>query len=217
MNKICLILTTTVYIHDKLYIYQKNTEERLKLYIKSIKQWLDLTHFYILVVDNSGYTFPELKEINCNDRFQIISFKENEIPEANYLLNNKHKGASELFSINYAFTNSKFFNICDYVIKVTGRYFIPQFEKYIYSILEFDNVDALCQNEQTRCEFLGCKKEYFNILFNISLKQNDGMYNNHIEFLYNERLQKFNKVAICKKMYIDPTQQGGINKINYYL
>ena len=84
-----IILTTTIFVQDKIYIHQIDPEERINTYLTSINKWLNLTNFNILVVDNSGYTFPEFEE---NERLQLFSFKENEIPEANYLLDNKSKG-----------------------------------------------------------------------------------------------------------------------------
>jgi hypothetical protein len=205
-----IILTTTVFVQDKLYIFQNNPQERINTYLTSINKWLNNTDFNILVVDNSGYTFSEFEE---NEHFQIISFKENEIPEANYLLQNKSKGASELFAINYAFNNCKFKEKSKYIIKITGRYFIPNLKEY----LALNNFDVICQNGMNRCELVGCKKIHFNKLFNISLQQNDGSYCNHIEFLYNERINTFDKILICKQLEIEPTQQGGINQICTYL
>ena len=40
----------------------------------------------------------------------------------------KVKGHHELYAINYAYNNSKIIKTCDYLIKITGRYFIPTFE-----------------------------------------------------------------------------------------
>jgi len=209
-----IILTTTVYINpNKYYIFQNNSEERINVYLSSIKQWLNKTNFKILVVDNSGYPFNEFEE---NDRFQIISFKENELPEASYLLNNNSKGASELFSINYSFNNCKF-NFVKNVIKVTGRYFIPNFEEYLKEIEIFGEFDIICQNDLERCEMLGCNKLHFESLFNTSLQLNDQTYCNNLEDLYMERKNLFNKILICKEFEISPTQRGGINKINYFL
>jgi hypothetical protein len=208
-----IILTTTVFVQDKLYIFQYNPKERINTYLISINKWLNNTDFNILVVDNSGYTFPEFEE---NDRFQIISFKENELPEATYLLENKSKGASELFAINYSFNNCKFKEKSKYIIKITGRYFIPYFKEYI-NLYDLNLFDVICQHGMNRCELVGCKKSFFNKLFNISLQQNDGFYCNHIEFLYNERINTFDRIFICKPLEIEPTQQGGINKICTYL
>jgi len=53
-----------------------NPSDRLEFYLKSIKQWLDLTNFKICVIENSGYTFSELSEYTnkYNDRFEILRF-----------------------------------------------------------------------------------------------------------------------------------------------
>ena len=208
-----IILTTTIFVQDKIYIHQIDPEERINTYLTSINKWLNLTNFNILVVDNSGYTFPEFEE---NERLQLFSFKENEIPEANYLLDNKSKGASELFAINYSFNHCKFKENSKFIIKVTGRYFIPNFEEYIENV-NVNEFDVICQNGMNRCELIGCKKKHFNIVFNVSLQLQNWQYCNHIEFLYTERINIFDKILICKKLYIHPTQQGGINQICDYL
>jgi len=209
--EILIILTATVFVQNKIYIYQTDAQERLQIYLKSIKQWIS-TGFNIIIVENSGYTFPELEETS---KLQIISYREKDIPECAYLLQNNSKGASELFSINYAFNNCKF-KQSSFIIKVTARYFIPEFENYLKCI-NLNNFEIICQNDPMRCEFLGCNKQSFNKFFNISLILKDQSYCNHIEQLYNERINNFDKVLMCKKMFIEPTRHGGINLVNYYL
>jgi len=210
-----IVLTTTVFVQEnKLYLFQIDPQERINTYLLSIKQWLENTKFNILVVDNSGYQFLEFLEFKENDRFQIISFKENEIPEAKYLLEDKNKGASELFAINYGVKKCKFFDF-NFIIKVTGRYFIPDFEEYLK--INLKNIDTVCQYGIGRCEMVGCKKKYFDKLFNISLQLENWQFCNHIEFLYTERINAFDKILICKPLQIQPTQQGGVNNICYYL
>jgi len=59
-------------------MYQKNTQERIDLYLKSIKKYLYKTNLNIVVVENSGYNFHELqkeKELFKN-RFEVITFTE---------------------------------------------------------------------------------------------------------------------------------------------
>ena len=73
-----IILTTTVVVQNKCYLHQTDPMERLNVYIKSIRQWIQ-TPFKIVVVENSGYTFPEFKQSNT---LEIISFKESMLPEA---------------------------------------------------------------------------------------------------------------------------------------
>ena len=201
---VVIILTTTVFVQDKCYLHQKDPDERLKIYQKSIKQWLD-TGLKIIVVENSGYLFNESHEYQ-SDKFEIISFDEKTLPEARYLRTNNSKGASELFSINYALKNTKLkFN---FVIKITGRYFIPEFEEYI-SKLKFD---CVIQNDRSSCEIIGCKLTETSHLFNTSDLLN-GESCNHIEFLYKHRISQFNKVLILKKLKVSPTPMGGANVI----
>ena len=82
-----ILLTATVNVQAKPIIYQRNKQERLNTYLKAIRQWLTKTNFKIVLVENSGYTFPELqqeKEI-FKDRFEIIYFQESQVKEAKYL------------------------------------------------------------------------------------------------------------------------------------
>jgi len=205
-KKSVIILTTTVNVQDKCYLHQTDPRERLSNYIKSIKQWKQ-SLFKIIVVENSGYQF----DFQQNDNFEIISFNESELPEASYLRGNNSKGASELFSINYAIKNSKLIKPTDFIIKVTGRYFIPGFEKF-----DLTNFDAVCQNDRGSCEIIGCKYSEISTMFNTSDILN-GKACNHIEFIYKNRFTKMNKILILPKLSISGTQMGGANVIRYSL
>ena len=106
-----IILTSTINVNlKKCYLFQKDANSRLDTYLKSILQWLYKTNFNIILVENSGYNYNELnneKEI-YKHRFEVITFIEDELEEARYLKNNNSKGASEIFSIQYAFFHSIF-------------------------------------------------------------------------------------------------------------
>jgi len=206
-SPVTIILTTTVNVQPKCYLYQTDPIERLSIYKESIKQWIS-TNFKIVVVENSGYTFPEFME---NDTFEKITFNESELPEAGYLKGNSSKGASELFSINYAINNSRILKPGDFIIKITGRYFIPDFNVNLLS-----GFDALIQNDRESCEIIGSSWSYKDIVFNISDILN-GEPCNHIEFLYKNRILNLNKVMVLKKLKIEGTRMGGANVIRYSL
>ena len=193
---VCIILTTTVYPQNKSFIFQKDPISRIKSYTKSIQQWSQSTTLPIFVVENSGYQFVEQPK-----GIQFISYNESEIfPQ---LAKNDSKGTSEMYSISYA---KQFLpKDCTFVIKITGRYFIPNFEKYIKCIHGYD---ILCQNNYTRCEIVGCHFKNFDIFFNVSPD-----LDNHIEFLYKKRVYKFDKIYHLPIIPITPTPMGGINKI----
>ena len=196
---VVIVLTTTVYPQNKCFIYQSNYMERIKSYLKSIHQWIEHTLLPIIVVENSGYTFPELKKWE-SDRFKIVSFDES--IEAPHLVNNNSKGVSELWSILYI---KKYLINFDFVIKITGRYFIPNFKVNPFGY------DAVCQNSGSQSELIGCTISKFDYFFNPCTDCN------HIEFLYKQRLQSLNKVLMLPKLPIEPTCMGGIEKILHFL
>lgn len=214
-NNVTIILTATITCKDSIvYLIQKDPFERLNSYLKSVKKWLYNTNFNIVLVENSGYTFEELskeKEL-FKHRFEVISYIESEEESANYLTNIPSKGASEIYQINYAFYNStlihnKKSNI-NFIIKVTGRFFIPELEAYIsqYNLNEFQ---ALSQHNRKRCEMVGSHVQSFRYIFHTQLINAKGEYDGHVENIYKERINNCKKKLRCKLFNIEPTQRGG--------
>ena len=159
-----IILTTTVNVNfNKCWLFQTKFNDRLNAYLKAILRWLNDTNLNIVLVENSGYKFEELKEEleKHKDRFEIISFNEKELDEAKYLENDNSKGASEMFAINYAFYNSNLAKKSTFIIKITGRYFIPEFEDYLKEF-NLDNYNGLTQFCNDRCKIVGSHIKNFN-------------------------------------------------------
>jgi len=231
MDNILIILTSTVNVnYYKTYLFQTDPNERINTYLKSIKQWLENTNFRICLVENSGYTFPELDDcFNLyKDRFEIITFDENYLPpELQHLKYNNSKGAGEMYSIIHAFNTSKFKSTTDFIIKITGRYYIPDFEFFLLSntiqnrlagvsIYDNDNsIIGLRQSNDLRCEILGIHKIFFNLLFELNLSDEMGIFNPHVEAVYRSRflLLNQNKILVCPTFNIEPTQTGGNDSI----
>ena len=216
LSDICIILTCTVNVGKNIRVLaQKDSNERKQLYLNSINSWINYTPFNIIVVDNSGYTFPELTP---TDKLQIVSYTEEALPEParSILASDPSKGIHEIYAINYAYRNSKFTN-CDFIIKVTGRYYIPNLETYLKEPLP----DFIRQNNNSRCELVGCKKEYFNYLFNVSLEYNGNEHNrDFIEIIYKRRIDnmdKIKKVLNLQPLKIPATRTGSGGVINQYL
>ena len=217
LNNITIILTSTVNINEKKNsIHQKNKDERINTYLRSVLQWLNKTNFNIVLVENSGYNFNELnneKEI-YKDRFEVITFKENELDEAKYLKDNNSKGASEIFAINYAFNNSNIIknNKTNFIIKITGRYFINELEDYLLSY-NLNEYDCLTQNDRKRCEMVGSHINNFSNIFNIMLLDKNNKYEEHIENIWEYRTSQYDKILVCKEFNIEPTKRGGLDQI----
>jgi hypothetical protein len=207
-NNTMIILTSTVNVnHNKSWLYQRDMNVRLSIYLKAVKEWLEKTNFKICLVENSGYNFDCLNEYaeKYKDRFDIISFDEKE--EAMHLLFNNSKGASEIFSINYAYNkllkNKKLQNI-EYIIKITARFYIPDF----YNYLENKNFLAIRQNNNNRCEMVGCHISMFYNVFDPNI------FHGHVESVYKARIDSItkDKVLNCVVFNIESTQRGGANE-----
>ena len=102
---ICIILTANINGNDVKYDsnQNKNKKEKISLYVNKISKWLKFTKLKVVLIENSGYTFPELPE--NNERFEKITFTYKNIPtiDSHNLLYSKSKGYHEIYAIRYAF------------------------------------------------------------------------------------------------------------------
>jgi len=107
--KFCILLTTC-YNRENYTDVEKN--EIQNLYINVIYDWLYRTDLPMFVVDSSGYKYPQFS----NTRLRVCSFI---YPQS------KSSTVAEANSINYALDNCTELSNYDYVIKITGKYYIP--------------------------------------------------------------------------------------------
>lgn len=171
------------------------------------------TKFNIVLVENSGYHYDELnneKEIYKN-RFEVITFNENNLEQAQYLKRDRSKGSSEIFAINYAYYNSKLIHSSNFIIKITARFFIDELEQYL-SLFDLNEYNCLTQQDRDRCEMVGSHYKYFPDIFNIYLINDNYQYEGHIENIWKLRTSRHKKILICKTFNITETQRGGVNE-----
>ena len=174
-SNICIILTSTINTNNNInFNNDKNKMDRLKRYNYSINHWINNTKLNIVLVENSGFTYPELEETSY---FEKIIYDVVKTREYNYLKNSKAKGQYECHSINYAFKHSNLLKKADYIIKVTGRFFPIELETVLYKNLH-NNIRYIRQNNINKCEIVGCHKSCFNKLFNFPVSHN------HVETSY---------------------------------
>ena len=182
-----MILTTTVNIHDNInFNEQNNNKQRLEIYLNKINKWLTNTNFNIIVVENSNYKFDELPE--NNERFEKIIFDISNVKDKNeyFLKNNNAKGQYENYSINYAYQHSNIIKSSDYIIKITGRFFVPNLEKILLEQLNQYNYKFIRQIKHNKCEIVGCHKDKFTELFKFPVEDN------HVESSYQNIIKKYN-------------------------
>lgn len=214
LTQCSIILTTTVTISEYIQcIKQRDPTERLNTYLKAINNWIALTNFKIILVENSGYSFPELEHLreSNKDRFEIISFDQNELEDACHLIREKAKGVCEVFSINYAIKHSKLLQDTNFIIKVTGRYYIPELQNYLEKY-DLNLYDCLTQHDRDRCEMVGSHVKNTDFIFNVNLVDKNGNYDNHIENVWKYRTSCFDNNLHCKIFTIERTQRGCGNK-----
>ena len=208
---IVLILTSTINIGDRVsYLLMTDPGERLKIYEKAINSWINDSSFKIVLVENSGHKFENLPK---DPRLEIISYTP-EGEDKKKLDKHADKGAHELHSINYAIKNSKIIkNMKDgFVIKITGRYYIPNFEKILKDTIT-DSTEFITQNNRMRCEIIGCKLNLADKLFEFKMiGQMEADMKKLIDKLGNEKT--INKLP---KIPIPPTLTGGWKKFTNFL
>jgi hypothetical protein len=202
----------------KDWLRETNPLERIATYTRSLSQWLEWTKFPIVVVENTGYTYDEWKDWKeeYKDRLEIITFKEDELERASYLKEDKSKGASEIFAIEYAYLNSRMIqrDRDSFLIKITGRFFIPELEHFLENI-ELKNYIALNQNNIDECQMVGVNILYFYSVFYPKLINFKCEYDGHVENIYKERILEImsEKVIRCPSFKIPPTLGGGNDRI----
>lgn len=169
-----LLLTTTVNVRSNIsWLKQKDKLERKKMYKDIIKHWLKNTNFNIVVIENSGHKFENFKKNlkEYSHRFEIITYNYKKIPKSDLISLNQYvaKGQHELYAIKYACSKSKLISESDFVIKITGRYYVPDLEKIFKKYINI-STDVIRQSEKmrkdtNRCEIIGCAVKHIDYLF----------------------------------------------------
>ena len=129
------------------------------------------------------------------------------------LLTCNSKGVSEMYAINYAYDNSKLKTNSVFFIKITGRYFIPDLEKYL-SQFDLTKYNCFTQTSRTRCEMVGSDINNFKTVFDEKIfATHNTLYDPHIENVYKYRTSLINNHIPPKLFQIEPTPGGGCNCI----
>ena len=172
-----------------------SSNKRKLIYLNAITKWTKSYDYDFGIIENSGYDFPELKDKNSDyysPKVKIISFDYNNLsPQLKkILLETTSKGIHELISINYFLNN---YNISKYshIIKITGRYFIPNFDKLVIDNIKGNHL-AITQNKPDRCEIVGCSTHIANYIFSLSIDFD------HIEYEFLKRIYVIPKKNILK-------------------
>jgi hypothetical protein len=130
-HKFCLFLTTC---YNRENYSDEDKRQIQGLYNNVIRDWLHNTELPIAVVDSSGHKYPEFS----NTRLIVSSF---------IFRQSESSTISEANSMLYALDNCKELSKYEYLVKITGKYYIP-FMEHILSSVQRDH-DFYVQNRNT--------------------------------------------------------------------
>jgi hypothetical protein len=204
----CILLTTTVYINTTDYLNDYNSpSSRLQLYIDTINDYIKYTNLTIYVVESSNYSFPEFKN---NPRVKVFTFKTDNKIKCNDCSATPYEAESILKAFNY-FDLKRY----DKIIKVTGKYYIPNMETLIKNIpadadIFFQNTNENNLGKQNS-EIFGCKTKYLPEIMN-KIIENSRRNMNFESTLYsismNYKVYTFPPIILTR-----PVKRSGDNKV----
>ncbi len=134
-KRITVLLTATIDPKGIAFLKRDDPCIRENDYIYSIKEWILKTDCPIVFCENSGYKIDEIKNMMgkyTKKETEVLQFNGHDFPRE------LGKGYGELLIIKYALQHSKLIRHSDYIIKVSGRYFINNIEE-IVSVLSNNN------------------------------------------------------------------------------
>ncbi len=192
---------------------ENDLKERVNLYKNVIDKYLERTNLTIHVIESSGSN--ALGEIyKDNSRVKYYTFKLDN-PYFFYNIYNESTTAYEAYSILNAYEN---FNLSKYskVLKITGRYFVPNIKDIINSLKE--EADIYVQNTvyhdslSQRCEIIGMKSYLCPGLMVSVIKKREIM-ERFLYDLYYEHEENQNPPYIAQRIDLikleEPVKRGG--------
>ena len=212
---VVILLTCTVFIkQDIASMVQRKPADREHTYRTSIRKWLTQTPFRIVVVENSGFDMSAgwlgFDAGIYEQRYESMHFDGEKDEDTSYLRSNTSKGLHELAAINKALTQSRFIVQAPFIVKVTGRFFVPDLYSALKSHDSSFDFNALRQQNGDECQIVGCRPCFAEILFHADA-------DTHVERSYKERLSDEswtqNKVLVLPAMRIPRTLTGGYGNV----
>ncbi len=131
--KYCVLLTATINPGDVVFVERKDPYIRENDYLNSLKLWIKSGISSIIFCENSNYYSEKIINLLTNQenlKVEYLRFNGQTFPKE------FGKGYGELLIISYALQNSLIINDCDFVVKITGRYFVKNIKRMIDTLAE---------------------------------------------------------------------------------
>ncbi len=120
--KICILLTATIDPKGVAFTQRNDPIVRENDYVNALTKWVRTEGFSFVFCENSGYRLDKVKKtvefFEEKGLIEIIQFDGQDFPRE------LGKGYGELLIIVYAIKNSKIIETADYIIKISGRYYV---------------------------------------------------------------------------------------------
>lgn len=201
-----LILTGTIDPGNMIFTNRNNINERMQDYIKSLKYWLnnnkDGYFNKIIFCENSGYDLSEIKEslVSLSNKNEVVFFQWSD----NHKWTGLGKGYGEAKMLEYL--NQEAYELIqehDYIVKVTGRLYIPNInrvfnkkdEKMGVSIIhhrlkQIKDENNMFVDSRLFCIASACFSEFIKDFSN-DINDNNGVYFEHV---LASRIHYFNRM-----------------------
>jgi len=149
-SRFAILLTTAVNANAVTkYTHTLSRKIRLAYYHLALSDWLNTTNFTIFVVESSGHTFNI-----SHPRFYQYSLI---LPPKSCVTSSQAEATSILNA-----TNSHILDCYDFIIKITGKYFVPNLATHLSKVP--GDTDVILQSIRGNSELFGFKRKLANEL-----------------------------------------------------
>ena len=166
-QKFCILLTACINPNGCIRLERSDVGVRENDYLEALEKWLKFD-FPIVFCENSNYNLDKIHALvkkYPNKKVEILSFDGNNYPR------HLGKGYGEALIIEHAIKNSEIIKNSEYVVKVTGRLFIKNFQKIIKNVYKQGEFyllyffPLLFKNKFMKSELLIFNPEFFTKYF----------------------------------------------------
>ena len=227
-SKFCIILTSAISPSQTVTNSRRNAPNlRRREYKRTVSSYLNALRksrspLPVIFVENSGANLTQLRaHVQEGDNFEFLSFIDAESRSQTA----RGKGVAEYRSIQFAIDNSMLIRTsgCEMVVKITGRYFVPEIIESNYFVDNFsdEGLELIVQSTENfwnmweddggilRSEVVGFKKNIAAWLFE-GQDEEIGLPVERILLLKSRELMKLGKMKVGKfgELAIEPTKNA---------
>jgi hypothetical protein len=130
-EEIAIVLTGTVHTKSVAQVARTDSTIRQQDYLLSLTKWLSQTDHSLVFCENSAAQLDWLEGLQHKfpGRLEVLSF------QGNSFEGNRGKGYGEALTLNHVLSSSVTVRRVEYLVKVSGRYFVTNIDAILQSTL----------------------------------------------------------------------------------